>query len=458
MTGFAVSSEPRPRALRECVRSWGALLSVLVGVTAVAPAPRAEPPTLSPADAPVEARVADLLARMTLEEKVAQLQGIWNRKREIQDADGRFDPTKAQALLGFGIGEVSRPSEIAGPPSGLAPGARHASRRVFVNAVQRWLIENTRLGIPAMFHEEALHGLTAPGGTHFPVPIGLASTWDPALVERLMSVAALEGARARHAARPLARRRSRTRSALGAHRGDLRRGSVSRVAMGVAAVRGYQGTRAAARRRQGLRDLEALRRTRLARRRHQHGAAARPGAAAARRAARAVRGGGEGGRLHRDAELQRGGRRAVARQPTGCSPTSCGVSGDSPAWSCPTTSASSSCRRATVWRIDKADAGAQALEAGVDLELPDPYGFPELVGAGQERPDRGIADRPVGRRACCARSSSPGCSSIRTPTPIAPSASTNTAEHQALALEAARKSIVLLKNQGGAAAARSRAR
>ena len=64
--------------------------------------------------------------------------------------------------------------------------------------VQRWLIENTRLGIPAMFHEEALHGFPAPRDTHFPVPMGLASTWDPALVERLMSVAAKE-ARARGA-------------------------------------------------------------------------------------------------------------------------------------------------------------------------------------------------------------------------------------------------------------------
>ena len=48
---------------------------------------------------------------------------------------------------------------------------------VFVNALQQWLVENTRLRIPAMFHEEALHGLVAPRGTHFPVPIGLASTW-----------------------------------------------------------------------------------------------------------------------------------------------------------------------------------------------------------------------------------------------------------------------------------------
>src|SRR6185503_16144215 len=129
--------------------------------------------------------------RMTLEEKVAQLQGIWNRKREIQDAQGRFDAAKAQALLGSGIGEVSRPSEIAGAAAG-ANGRPPREHALFVNALQKWLIDNTRLGIPALFHEEALHGLAAPGATHFPVPIALAGTWDPPLIERLMSVAALE--------------------------------------------------------------------------------------------------------------------------------------------------------------------------------------------------------------------------------------------------------------------------
>ena len=69
--------------------------------------------------ASVDARVADLLGRMTIEEKAAQLQGVWNRKREIQNARGEFDPSKAQALLGQGIGEVARPSEIAGAPADL---------------------------------------------------------------------------------------------------------------------------------------------------------------------------------------------------------------------------------------------------------------------------------------------------------------------------------------------------
>ena len=69
---------------------------------------------------------------MTLEEKVAQLVAIWNRKRDIQDAQGRFDPAKAQALIGAGIGQVARPSEI--PGGGSRPAEEAAS---FANAVQR---------------------------------------------------------------------------------------------------------------------------------------------------------------------------------------------------------------------------------------------------------------------------------------------------------------------------------
>ena len=101
---------------------------------------------------PADERVADLLARMTVEEKVAQLQGIWNQKAQIQNPDGTFNPANASALLGNGIGQVSRPSEIAGTPTG--PRLRAPREQAeFANAVQRWLVEHTRLGIPAMFHE-----------------------------------------------------------------------------------------------------------------------------------------------------------------------------------------------------------------------------------------------------------------------------------------------------------------
>ena len=52
------------------------------------------------------------------------------------------------------------------------------------NAIQKFFLENTRLGIPVMFHEECLHGHARPDGTSFPQPIGLGATFNPELVER----------------------------------------------------------------------------------------------------------------------------------------------------------------------------------------------------------------------------------------------------------------------------------
>ncbi len=62
----------------------------------------------------------------------------------------------------------------------------------YTNAIQRWVKENTRLGIPVIFHEEALHGLMGQEATSFPQAIALASTWNPDLVERAFAVVARE--------------------------------------------------------------------------------------------------------------------------------------------------------------------------------------------------------------------------------------------------------------------------
>jgi beta-glucosidase len=195
-------------------------------------------PPYKDASLTAERRVADLLERMTLEEKVAQTLAVWQQKRLLVDQTGTFDPAKAAAVLRNGIGQVTRPSD------GVDRGGRRRGPREtveLVNAIQRWVIEQTRLGIPVMFHEEALHGVAAVKGTQFPVPIGLASTWDPALVERVFTVAARE-ARARgaqHVLSPvldLARdpRWGRTEETYGE---DPH--LVSEI--GLAAIRGYQG-------------------------------------------------------------------------------------------------------------------------------------------------------------------------------------------------------------------------
>jgi beta-glucosidase len=147
---------------------------------------------------PTARRVEDLLARMTLEEKVAQMLCLWKAKQQITDAQvtdaqGRFDPARAPEWFRVGIGRIERPSE--------GHGAR--AQAAFTNAIQRWVKENTRLGIPVIFHEEALHGLQAEEATSFPQAIALASTWNPDLVERVFAAVAHE-VRARGAQQVLA--------------------------------------------------------------------------------------------------------------------------------------------------------------------------------------------------------------------------------------------------------------
>jgi beta-glucosidase len=199
---------------------------------------------------PVAARVEDLLRRMTLEEKVAQMIGVWEKKGSIQDATGNFSPAGASRAFPDGIGQITRPSDKRGVTAGnnaagVAAGAVNRTAREtadYVNAAQRWAIERTRLGIPMIMHEEALHGYVARGATSFPQSIALASSWDPALVERVFGVAARE-MRARGANLALAPVVDVAR--------DPRWGRIEETygedpvlvsEMGLAAIRGFQGT------------------------------------------------------------------------------------------------------------------------------------------------------------------------------------------------------------------------
>jgi beta-glucosidase len=137
---------------------------------------------------PVERRVADLLSRMTLEEKIAQLTCLWaNRPQPNPQTDfatdrGEFSPAKAAEVMKHGIGQIARQRERKDPREGAR----------FANAVQKWLRENTRLGIPAILHDEILHGHMAKGSTSFPQPIALATTWDPEFITKIFTVGALE--------------------------------------------------------------------------------------------------------------------------------------------------------------------------------------------------------------------------------------------------------------------------
>ena len=137
---------------------------------------------------PVDRRVADLLSRMTLEEKIAQLVCLWgsrpqaNPQTNFATDRGEFSPAKAAEVMKHGIGQIARQRERKDPREGAK----------FANAVQKWLVENTRLGIPAILHDEILHGHMAKGSTSFPQPIALATTWDPEFITKVFTAGALE--------------------------------------------------------------------------------------------------------------------------------------------------------------------------------------------------------------------------------------------------------------------------
>ncbi len=192
------------------------------------------------------ARVKDLLRRMTLEEKAAQMMCVWQEKAaKLVDAAGNFDLNKAKVAFksGHGIGQVGRPSDAGANPATPADGKTARGMAELTNAIQKFFIENSRLGIPVFFHEECLHGHAAKGGTSFPQPIGLGATFNPELVEQLYTMTARE-VRARGAHHALTPVVDVAR--------DPRWGRVEETfgedtylvtQMGIAAVRGFQGDR-----------------------------------------------------------------------------------------------------------------------------------------------------------------------------------------------------------------------
>lgn len=144
---------------------------------------------------PAAARVKDLLRRMTLEEKAAQMLCVWQEKStKLLDAKGNFAFSKAKAAFknGHGIGQVGRPSDAGSDPATPANGKNARGMAELTNAIQKFFLEHSRLGIPVIFHEECLHGHAAKDGTSFPQPIGLGATFNPGLVEKLFTMTACE--------------------------------------------------------------------------------------------------------------------------------------------------------------------------------------------------------------------------------------------------------------------------
>src|SRR5215510_1567184 len=132
---------------------------------AVAPAAHSQTPYRDPGR-PIDARVRDLVARMTLDEKFWQLFMIPG------DLD---DPSFDYSNGVFGL-------QISAKPGAGDAARAHAER---INAIQKYFVEKTRLGIPIIPFDEAVHGLMREGATVFPQAIALAATWDTNLVSRV---------------------------------------------------------------------------------------------------------------------------------------------------------------------------------------------------------------------------------------------------------------------------------
>lgn len=174
----------RAAALLLCTASLSA--AYIAPLPANAQANSAAKPVYKDAKAPVETRVDDLLARMTLEEKIAQIITIWDNKPEIFDDKAQFDPAKMSAKFPDGIGQFARPSDTKGPASPRVVKWRDIRDTVrLVNAMQKHALTQTRLGIPILMHEEGLHGYAALDATSFPQAIALASSWDPDLLREI---------------------------------------------------------------------------------------------------------------------------------------------------------------------------------------------------------------------------------------------------------------------------------
>jgi beta-glucosidase len=146
--------------------------------------------------APVDARVRDLLSRMTLREKVGQVNQRmygWDAYRRTPDGYELTDALLAETERFCGLGALyglQRADAWSGVDHANGPGAEDGA--ALADLVQRHVVERSRLGIPALFVEEVPHGLMALDGTVLPVNLAVGATWDPGLYERAAAHSAAE--------------------------------------------------------------------------------------------------------------------------------------------------------------------------------------------------------------------------------------------------------------------------
>ncbi len=142
------------------------------------------PPYKNPA-LPVADRVKDLLQRMTPEEKFWQL---FMMPGDLGDDESKYK----NGIFGFQVSAASAGTEASAQILQYGTKEDAVSLAKKINTIQRYFVERTRLGIPIIAFDEALHGLVRSNATSFPQAIGLAASWDTALMNRVASAIAMQ--------------------------------------------------------------------------------------------------------------------------------------------------------------------------------------------------------------------------------------------------------------------------
>jgi beta-glucosidase len=143
---------------------------------------------------PIEKRIADLLSQMTVEEKTCQLATLYGYKRVLKEempaASWKNEVWKdGIANIDEELNNLTSRTDAA-PTQYSYPYSKHASA---INTIQKWFVEETRIGIPVDFTNEGIHGLNHDRATSLPAPIGIGSTWDRGLVHLAGNVVGREG-------------------------------------------------------------------------------------------------------------------------------------------------------------------------------------------------------------------------------------------------------------------------
>ena len=143
---------------------------------------------------PIESRITDLIGQMTTDEKTCQMVTLYGFGRVLKDE--LPTPGWKQSLWKDGIANIdehlnSLPYNKKAVTQYSFPQSKHANA---INIVQRWFVEETRLGIPVDFTNEGIHGLNHDRATLLPAPIAIGSTWNKELVYRAGKVVGREAA------------------------------------------------------------------------------------------------------------------------------------------------------------------------------------------------------------------------------------------------------------------------